>query len=88
VAVFDPSCIRVLSEATNFDEHPFPEILADSQVADARPRKVGPRKSASEANSTTIPADPVRADMIINGVVEALFASEVSLGCLHRDMSQ
>jgi hypothetical protein len=37
VAVFDPSCIRVLSEATNFDEHPFPEILADSQVADARP---------------------------------------------------
>ncbi len=27
-------------------------------------------------------------DPIINGVVEALFASEVPLGCLHRDMSQ
>jgi hypothetical protein len=36
-AVFDPSCIRVLSEATNFDVHPFPEILAGSQVAQARP---------------------------------------------------
>jgi hypothetical protein len=30
VAVFDPSCIRVLSEATNFDLHPLPEILAGS----------------------------------------------------------
>jgi hypothetical protein len=37
VAVFDPSCIRVLSEATNFDVHPFSEILAASQVADAGP---------------------------------------------------
>jgi hypothetical protein len=37
VAVFDPSCIRVLSEATNFDVNPFSEILAGSQVAPARP---------------------------------------------------
>jgi hypothetical protein len=27
-------------------------------------------------------------DPIIDGVVEALFASEISLGSLHRDMSQ
>jgi hypothetical protein len=27
-------------------------------------------------------------DPIINSVVEALFAAEVPLGCLHRDMSQ
>lgn len=30
VAVFDPSCIRVLSETTNFDVHLFSEILAGS----------------------------------------------------------
>jgi len=28
VAVFDPNCIRVLPETTNFDLHPFPDILA------------------------------------------------------------
>jgi hypothetical protein len=28
VAVFDPDCIRVLPETTNFDVHPFPSILA------------------------------------------------------------
>jgi hypothetical protein len=27
-------------------------------------------------------------DPIIDGVVEALFASKVSLGCLHGDMTQ
>ena len=27
-------------------------------------------------------------DPIIDSVVEALFASKVALGCLHRDMSQ
>jgi hypothetical protein len=30
VAVYDPSCICVLSEATNLDVHPFPEFLASS----------------------------------------------------------
>jgi hypothetical protein len=37
VAVFDPSCIRVIGEDADLDIHPFPEILAAGQVADARP---------------------------------------------------
>jgi hypothetical protein len=28
VAVFDPNCIRVLPKTTNFDVHPFPDIVA------------------------------------------------------------
>lgn len=37
VAVFDPSCIRVLSEATDFGVHPFPGILAAGKAADSSP---------------------------------------------------
>jgi hypothetical protein len=37
VAVYDPSCIRVLSETTDLDSHAFREVLAASQVADAPP---------------------------------------------------
>jgi hypothetical protein len=28
VAVFDPNCVRVLPKTTNFDLHPFPDIVA------------------------------------------------------------
>ena len=35
VAVYDPSCIRVLSASTDLDLHPFPEVLAAGQIADA-----------------------------------------------------
>lgn len=33
VAVFDPGCIRVLPRSTNFDAHPFSDILASNDAA-------------------------------------------------------
>jgi hypothetical protein len=37
VAAFDPSCICVLSKATDLGVHPFPGILTAGKVVDSRP---------------------------------------------------